>query len=210
MNKTLLTGLFYSLLAMNIFADEVETLELLKLAQSSEKNTSEAIEAGRIRASLCGYCHGVQGTSERNYIPNLAGQNLEYLIHQFQLFASGKRRQSVMEELSGSLSIQDQVNLSLYYASQIPERRFDIQGDVRKGMLAFKQSCESCHGIDGVGNKMIPKLATQPQFYLKQTLTNLKKHSGHRSVPEMESVLANITDTMITDISAYLSSITSR
>jgi len=207
MNKTIFTGLILATLTVNTFADEIEVLELLRQVQSSDSKVAEAIESGRNRASLCGYCHGIEGTSERNYIPNLAGQNVEYLIHQFEQFSSGKRRQSVMQELASSLSAEDQVNISLYYSSQVPGRRFDIQRDIAKGYLVFKQNCESCHGLEGAGDKMIPKLATQPQFYLKQTLTNLKNHSSLRSVPEMDPVLQTISDAMIIDISAYLSSI---
>lgn len=207
MKKTVFVSLVAILSSVFSFASEKEGLDLLAKIKGDPVSLNKAINAGQIRSSLCGYCHGDEGTSQRNYIPNLAGQNVEYLIHQFELFSSGVRKQSVMEELSRGISVEDRVNLSLYFSSKMPIRKFDVQGDAGKGEVAFAKNCESCHGAGGLGNKRIPRLSSQPQVYLVQTLTNLKSGNQIRTVPEMAGVLTILDDKLITDISAYLAAI---
>lgn len=188
-------------------ADEAVTQAHMAKVQSDPAALKAAIEAGRERASLCRYCHGETGSSERDYIPNLAGQDEAYLVHQLEQFISGARKQSVMEGLAKNISMEDQVNLVLFYANNKPTRRFDIQGDIAQGRIGFESYCAACHGPVGKGQGKAPRLASQPQTYLKQTLSNLKMHTDDRSVKEMEPILNAIDNKMITDISAYLAAI---
>jgi len=43
------------------------------------------IEAGKLRASACFSCHGLEGVSANLKYPNLAGQSAEYLMKQAML-----------------------------------------------------------------------------------------------------------------------------
>lgn len=188
-------------------AGEAETQAHMASIKSDPAALLAAIDAGRQRASLCRYCHGETGSSERDYIPNLAGQNATYLVHQLEQFISGARKQSVMEGLAKNISMEDRVNLVLFYSSSKPSRRFDIQGDIALGRVGFEGYCMACHGPTGKGQGNAPRLASQPQTYLKQTLSNLKLHTDDRTVKEMEPILNAIDAKMITDISAYLAAI---
>lgn len=188
-------------------ASEDDTQAYMASIQQDPKALASAITAGEKRASLCRYCHGETGSSERDYIPNLAGQSPAYLVHQLEQFIAGTRKQSVMEGLAKNITMEDRVNLVLFYASNKPVRRFDIQGDIASGKSNFENYCQACHGAAGKGQDTIPRLATQPQTYLKQTLLNLKLHSDDRTVVEMEPILNAVDAKMITDISAYLAAI---
>ncbi len=188
-------------------SDEGDTQAYMASIQKDPKALEAAIAAGQKRASLCRYCHGETGSSERDYIPNLAGQNPEYLVHQLEQFIAGTRKQSVMEGLAKNITMEDRVNLVLFYSSNKPVRRFDIQGDISLGKASFENYCLACHAAAGKGQGNAPRLASQPQTYLKQTLSNLKAHSAERRVVEMEPILNAVDEKMITDISAYLAAI---
>ena len=204
--KILILSTFW-LLSTLAGASEADSLAYMKGIQSDPAALQAAIEAGRQRASLCRYCHGETGSSERDYIPNLAGQDPTYLVHQLEQFISGARKQSVMEGLAKNITMEDRVNLVLFYSSNKPVRRFDIQGDIAQGRVGFEGYCMACHGPAGKGQGNAPRLASQPQTYLKQTLSNLKLHSDERTVQEMEPILNAIDAKMIVDISAYLAAI---
>ncbi len=72
-------------------------------------------------ASLCVACHGRKGVSTNPLWPNLAGQHAFYLAKQLREFRSGKRKDPVMNPLSGALSDEDIEDLAAYYESLKPE-----------------------------------------------------------------------------------------
>lgn len=54
------------------------------------------IAAGKARVeAVCGACHGVNGVSVADNIPNLAGQRVAYLEAQLRALKSGARRNAV-------------------------------------------------------------------------------------------------------------------
>ena len=74
--------------------------------------------AGKAKSALCGSCHGVDGNSALAMNPKLAGQGAGYLYKQLVEFKSGARQNATMAAMVMSLSDQDMLDLSAYYASQ--------------------------------------------------------------------------------------------
>ncbi len=91
------------------------SLLFIPLSSSAEAN----LEAGKARAaSVCAACHGVNGVSVAEHIPNLAGQRAGYLQAQLNAFKSGDRKNSSMSVIAPQLSEADIANVAAYFASQ--------------------------------------------------------------------------------------------
>jgi cytochrome c553 len=85
------------------------------------------MEAGKeLVATLCAACHGANGVSVSDTIPNLAAQRPAYIEEQLKTFKDGTRKQSgatshtaIMNTMQ--LSAQDIANVAAYFASQPSE-----------------------------------------------------------------------------------------
>jgi len=89
----------------------------LMLPLSGEANAVD-VEAGRVLATRCAVCHGVDG--EGVGIPKsvLAGMDVHRFIDLINDYRSGERRNYMMEKFTKNLSEQDIENLAAFYASK--------------------------------------------------------------------------------------------
>ena len=84
------------------------------------------IQAGRdMAAAVCAACHGANGVSVSDTIPNLAAQRLGYLEAQLKAFKDGTRKPqaathpaAIMNAIAAQLSAEDIANVAAFYASQ--------------------------------------------------------------------------------------------
>ncbi len=91
------------------------------LAWSAIAADAADLEAGRARAtSVCAACHGANGQSVADNIPNLAGQRAAYLEGQLRALKAGTRKAPSMNAMAAQLGPDDIVNLSAYFASLAP------------------------------------------------------------------------------------------
>ena len=74
-------------------------------------------KSGRHLAAACAACHGSDGMSVDNSIPNIGGQHYVYLVQQLADFKSGARVSPLMAEFARPLSDQQIADLSAYYSS---------------------------------------------------------------------------------------------
>jgi mono/diheme cytochrome c family protein len=86
---------------------------------SQIKSGKGDIEAGRYLSTSCTNCHGNLGVTNDSKSPNLAGQNLVYMINQLKAYKSGLREdpKGNMNDLTQSLSERDLVNIATYFSS---------------------------------------------------------------------------------------------
>jgi cytochrome c553 len=83
------------------------------------------IEAGKARAAeVCSACHGMNGVSVSDTIPNLAGQRAAYLENQLKAFKEGTRRPAnaagataIMNAMAAQLSPAQMADVAAYFAS---------------------------------------------------------------------------------------------
>lgn len=204
--------LFWSLLlicaslSFPVFANQYDVL----LTQMQQVKTNplaleKALKLGQERSMLCGYCHGKDGNSVKNYIPNLAQQNAEYLLKQFEMFSSGERKSYVMQQLSRSLSAAEKINLSLYYSSMQVAASEEISGSTI-GHDKYQGFCFACHGEKGLGNKDLPRLAGQKKEFLVKTLTAFKEGKKSRSTSPMVKIMGAVKDSDIEPLADYIAS----
>ncbi|MCQ4300823.1 cytochrome biogenesis protein ResB, partial [Pseudomonas songnenensis] len=141
-----------------------EAMERFNYLMADEQRREQASLAGQERAVFCSYCHGETGNSKRKHIPNLAGQNPLYLFHSFEKFASGERVDFVMSKLAQNLSMEERVNIAVYFSQQKvnpPEGAPNLALH-KSGEKIFKTTCTGCHGAHAEGMETMPRLAGQP------------------------------------------------
>jgi cytochrome c553 len=83
------------------------------------------IEAGKAKvAQVCAACHGANGVSVSDAIPNLAAQRAGYIEAQLKAFKEGTRRAAgltgpaaTMAAMAAQLNPEDMANVAAYFAS---------------------------------------------------------------------------------------------
>lgn len=196
--------------------DEVKGLMLVieqRLEDPAAKQ--EAMRAGRNRALLCGYCHGNDGNSIKPDVPNLASQNPVYLLDQIGKFARGERKNFVMNSLAKDFTLDDKVNLAIYYASQTVQARPQDEALATRGEHLYGQRCVSCHGKGASGSAEYARLAGQRPEYLRLTLERFRAYARGeqpdgkevRRSSIMESIARRLSDEDIEVLAAYLAGV---
>jgi cytochrome c553 len=76
------------------------------------------VEAGKAKVqSVCAACHGANGVSVSDAIPNLAGQKPAYLEAQLKALREGTRKNPMMNPIAGQLKDDEIANVAAYFAS---------------------------------------------------------------------------------------------
>jgi cytochrome c553 len=88
------------------------------------------IEEGKSKAAPCTACHGTNGVSVSDDIPNLAGQRTKYLEAQLKAFKSASRKNAIMNAIAAQLGDADIVNLAAFWSS-LP----GASGDTKSALL---------------------------------------------------------------------------
>jgi cytochrome c553 len=77
------------------------------------------IEAGRAKVqTVCAACHGTNGVSVSDGIPNLAAQKARYIEGQLAAFKDGSRKNALMSAIAAQLGKDDIANVAAYFAAQ--------------------------------------------------------------------------------------------
>ncbi len=185
-------------------ADVDRMLQEMAITENNSALLQAALEEGRERATLCVHCHGEDGNSKRDYIPNLASQNPAYLLTQFEHFADGTRKDYVMSKLAQGLSENDRVAIALYFSrEQVKPRPQPVSGS-DKGKALYESMCFACHGMSGHGNQHYPRIAGQPYEYLTKTLMKFLNNDPQRQNSPMMSVIRNLNEQQINDVAAHV------
>ncbi|SCZ61820.1 c-type cytochrome [Thiohalomonas denitrificans] len=191
-------------------------LSLIEAVNGDPDKRKRAIQKGHQRVSFCSNCHGDDGNSKRPEIPNLAGQNPAYLLEQFDLFADGRRKDFVMQTLAREFTLEDKVNISIYFANQEVVRDQEIDPfKARQGKEIFESVCQYCHGKDGKGEAGYARLAGQQKDFMINALKRYRENTDTERAPDevrrtdarMERVTQHLTDQDIEALANYIASI---
>jgi len=171
-----------------------------------------AYDAGHERIMLCAHCHGEDGNSLRPEIPNLAGQNPSYIIEQVQKFADGRRKNFVMQTLASNFSLEDKVNLAIYFSHQTVKPVAADPLVAAKAERIYKSVCVLCHGETGKGEEGYARIAGQRPQYVITTLQRFRAAAQHtvdaadikRTSTRMEQVTQRLTDQEIEALAHYI------
>lgn len=196
-------------------AERTRLLQIIKDVENDTTLRANAIAEGADRSLLCSSCHGRDGNSKQADIPNLASQQPAYLLEQLQLFASGQRKNFVMQSLAANFNNEDKVNLAIYYSSMpVQPVEFDAALAAR-GKRTYDTVCFMCHGTNGKGEAGFARIAGQKPDYVMKTLSRYRANAQGKSDPEevkrtnprMEQVTQNLSDEDIRALANYVTSL---
>jgi cytochrome c553 len=165
-------------------------------------------------AVACARCHGFDGAADGSgAFPRLDGQFADYLADQLRAYASGDRKNAIMQPISKGLSDDEIKAVAQYYAnaraisiapspqsSQLIARGEQLAkaGDSNTGVLA----CETCHGPNGQGlPPTVPYLAGQYSHYMSLQIQMYRQ--GFRKSDLMKDIAVSLRDQDVADLAAY-------
>ena len=156
--------------------------------------------AGNVLAvQVCAACHGLNGQSQSPMVPNLAGQQTDYLVNQLQDYRDRTRSNlygvQYMWGMAKSLTDKQILELADYFSKQSPVKASVVNLDdsqLARGKEIFDKGipeqgviqCNSCHGSNGEGMATFPRLAGQKPYYLVQQL-NVWQHPDQKRFMEV-------------------------
>jgi cytochrome c553 len=95
------------------------------LAATHGAHAADAEAGKQIATAVCAACHGANGVSVAETIPNLAAQRAPYIEAQLKAYKDGIRKQpglvnnaAIMSAIATQLSPADMANLAAYFAAQ--------------------------------------------------------------------------------------------
>lgn len=191
----------------------VSSAEMAKLEKSQaptqtieETELSSGVTLQKTVAT-CASCHGENGLAANADWPNLAGQNVEYLVQELKAFRDGMRVNPLMSaNLVVNLSDQDLKLIATYY-SNLP---IAVASDSNKADVFelpgahVRARCVSCHGMSGNSvTSLWPNIAGQNAGYISIQLRNYQ--SGARIHPIMQVISSELNNQQITDVADYYS-----
>ena len=178
------------------------SLDPAEPAEKGAPTIVDPVQAGKNAAAACAGCHGEAGVTGAAGIPNLIGEDPQYLVGAMKDYRSGKRKNDTMKAMVATLAEADMNHIALFYALQKPERaQTPAEGDAEAGKAAAV-GCAGCHGDQGVsGNPATPSLAGQDATYLAGALAGYK--SGTRSNETMAGLAASLDEAAMKNVAAY-------
>lgn len=180
---------------------------------SDDEARSKAMEAGLERSTLCGTCHGADGNAKKPEYPNLASQNPTYIIEQMSKFKDGRRKNFVMQALVRGFTLEDQINLAVYFSSHQLKPVAEANPVLAaKGERIYRSVCARCHGESGRGEKGYARLAGQQIGYVMMNLKRFRSNALNggnsdetmRTNARMEQVTQFLTDEEIEGLAHYI------
>lgn len=179
-------------------------------------------EAGKAKSVTCAACHGVDGNSNIDINPKIAGQHAKYLAKQLREFklagqTGGKegRNNAVMIGMAMPLSEQDMLDLAAYFASQEMSEGSTPEDVVAQGEALYRggdlargiTSCSACHGPRGNGSAQsgFPDISGQHPAYIKAQLEMFRSGDRNNDLNGMmRDIAVKLTDEDIEILSQYL------
>ncbi|VAX11024.1 hypothetical protein MNBD_GAMMA26-1842 [hydrothermal vent metagenome] len=177
----------------------------LKVFAKDEMKRQQLNASIAISARRCLSCHASEGDKANRACPNLAGQNPVYLAQQLQHFSDGRRKDFMMSTMAGPLSDDGKAILAVYFAG-MPTRTagggtLDQQA---KGKMVFVSRCAACHGADGYGKEIFPRLAGQKISYTAMMLREFRNPNSRRPNPIMLPIATALSEDEIQAVAAYI------
>ena len=101
------------------------------------------MEAGKAKvAQVCAACHGANGVSVSDAIPNLAAQRAGYIEAQLKALKDGSRKNPMMNAIAAQLSADDVANVAAFFAAQPGARdatKSALLPNVARSRVAFPE-----------------------------------------------------------------------
>jgi len=135
---------------------------------------------------ICTVCHGKDGASTEETIPNIGGYSAAYIAGTLKLYKKNERPCQVMCQTVKDLSDADIKQVAKYFSNRKfvrASQKFDPVLAM-KGKEIHERSCEMCHSEGGsISANDAGILAGQKMAYLEEQFKVIRE--GKRPVPKM-------------------------
>ncbi len=171
----------------------------------------------QVVTTTCAKCHGVDGNPVSPKYPKLAGQHKMYLVAQLKAFRDHSRKDpdahTSMWEVSSKLNEELDAKLAEYFAAQKPTRGPEGEPQLAaKGKEIYERGvknknvpgCVLCHGRDGQGYAVFPRLAGQDARYLMSQLRVFHTDDRPNLAVTMKAVVDKLSDEEARQVATYL------
>jgi cytochrome c553 len=174
---------------------------------------ADAAKGQTIATQICAACHTVDGSRGLPANPILQGQHPEYLAKQLRDFKSGARENAIMKGFASTLSDQDMLDVSAFYASKTAKPGFATNKEslllgerIYRGGVADRRiaACAGCHSPNGAGIPVqYPRVSGQHGEYAEAQLIAFRSGLRANSL-QMAGVAARLNDREIKALADYM------
>ena len=186
-----------------------------------DKETRALIRSGSVEnghklaaSAKCKKCHGMDGLSEDNDDPNIAGMSATYIFKQLNDYKDKNRSDKSMLKAVRHLSDQDISDLSAYYATRekLPAAHATdtVPVLVHKGdKKRMVRACNSCHGQNGQGGEYdMPALNGQRPGYFIAAMEGFREDDRTNDIYwRMRDIAKELGDEEIEELASYYSAV---
>jgi cytochrome c553 len=171
------------------------------------------LQQGRnIADANCARCHGLDGISQEENRPNLAGQRAVYLYRVLQAYQNGYRIDQSMGHAGGFLNDEGLLSVAAYYANLPPvtvtppadpsASELDLAADPFESIRDDLKKCNKCHGEDGNSSASgMPNLTAQDPAYFESAMQAYA--DGARQHKMMTRLVGNLDEQTISAMGIY-------
>lgn len=192
----------------------------LALLANASGAAAQNADGAKLATEVCSTCHGPRGESISSAFPRLAGQQAQYLDVQLKAFRDRTRgdpmAQAYMWGMASQLDDASIASLSAYYSAQKPVQGGKFPAKLtQEGKTIFEsgvvgtnsQPCVTCHGKNGEGNSIYPRLAGQHAEYLVKQLVLFKSQlRADTNATIMHNISSAMSFEQMEAVAAYLAS----
>jgi cytochrome c553 len=211
------------------FGAAVAALIFSTAVEARHRNVAMSPREFSVESKATGYCmlchgRGAHGFLGYRPIPQLAGQQAEYIQIQLTAFAERRRLRNlgyIRYDKVHNLSPDQRSSLGEYLSKLQPITHKSAPEDlIAAGDKLFHggspendvPACAVCHGPEAKGDGIFPRLAGQWRPYLQKTLANWDQErglgpNGDDNSKIMAPIAKSLTAQQIKEVTAYLSSL---
>ena len=194
-------------------------LLIASLPLHAQEQPAAVVQNARdLAIGVCSMCPGPDGKTINPMFPRLAGQHAWYLEQQLKEFRDHTRGDpyavAYMYGMAGELSNATIAALAQYFSHQTPGPGTPHPAAViAEGSEIYHHgipsqglpACAACHGPQGLGSKVFPRLAGQHAEYILKQLAAFR--SNMRKVAIMHGVASTLHDGQMKAVADYLESL---
>jgi cytochrome c553 len=153
------------------------------------------VQAGEPLTAICGSCHGARGISPDPMVPNLAGQEPNYLVNAIKAYRSHERSH---EDMVTDKTDEEIESIAAYYSVQAAGS-VTVVGEQTESVIA---KCERCHGqVAGQSTMVVPSVRGQKPEYLLRVMKEYR--DGERGNSMMHKMSSGYSDSLLEEIADY-------
>ncbi|MDD2929004.1 MAG: c-type cytochrome [Sideroxydans sp.] len=138
--------------------------------------------------SACVKCHGPSGYGEDTSVPNLAGQNVQYLNKVIKSYRDSVRDHKVMHQSLAGLKDSEINQIAIFFSTEQPARTSFTTPETVSSLV---QKCDICHSLGSSNPEMLtPKLNGQNRAYLINAMKTYRDGDrGNSAMHTMSSAM---------------------